>query len=148
MHPFWPSAATGGFAGALGSMLSGAKDSKEVLRNALAQAAIAGAIGGGGYEAGKALVGEPDPRDPKGYTKRSALGGALGGSAIGAGLGALSHSIPSDIYLFNQLKKLPRSKAALAGALALGAFGGYQGAEEGVLQDAIQQERMRSAYGF
>lgn len=160
MHPFWPSAITGAVGGGLGSLLSGAKDSKDVIRQALAAAAISGGIGGGGYEAGKALVGAPDPNDPSGYTKRSALGGGLGGAAIGGGLGALAHSIKPNMvaeagelvdkspYLLKLLRQFPRGRAALLGAGALGAFGAYQGAEEGMIQDAIQREKMRSQNGF
>lgn len=146
MHPFFPSAATGAFAGGIGSLLSGAANSKEVIRNALASAALAGGIGGGGYEVGKALAGQPDPNDPQAYTKRTALGGGIGGALAGGALGALSHLGPDDILLFKQLQKIPRGKAALLGALGFGAYGAYHGAEEGLLQDAIHQNKMREAY--
>ncbi len=148
MHPFFPSAITGAIGGGLGSMIGGAGSAKEVIRNALAHAAIAGGIGGGGYELGQALAGTANPNDTQANTKRTALGGGIGGALGGGALGALAHLGPDDIYLFNQLKKLPRGKAALLGALGMGAYGAYHGAEEGLLQDAIQQEKMRDVNGY
>lgn len=147
-------AASGGALGGISALLGGARSKAALLKAALLGAGAGGALAGGTNILGTAIMGEPSEEDATAYTRRGALGGLVGGGLLGAGLGALAAKgkirIPGDPNLVSDyFKRLgmggagAAKKGAIAGALGLGAAASYQGADEGMQVDAINQELLR-----
>jgi hypothetical protein len=157
-------ALTGGVVGGGAKMLGGAKKMSEILRAAGIGSALGGTAAAGTNLAGTTLMGEPEEGESSPYAKRGLLGGALlgalGGGALGAagaagkipgGLKALVAKIGEEIPIENMITrkigeyaKRPTKegvkKGAMIGAAALGIPLGYEGFDEGVYFDAMQEE--------
>jgi hypothetical protein len=147
-HAALTSAGVGGIYGSIAGLLNGAKNPKELLSLALKDAAVSGAVGGGGTYVGAKIFGAPDPDDRAPMSKRVAVGGAATGATAGGALGALAGKgliKPSEEALmtryFGRLAANPSAanaaKGALAGVAMGGLLGGYLGNEEGQAMDTI-----------
>lgn len=84
------SAALWGTIGGISTQLLGGNRSiPSILLRGLGMGAASAPIAAGATALGQEALGQPNPEDPTGYTKRGALGGAVGGGLMGAGLGYL-----------------------------------------------------------
>jgi hypothetical protein len=161
-------AGSGAVIGGVTSILSGAKNYRDVLKRAAVTALGGGALAGGGTKLGSELMGVPDRDDMSGYATRAGLGAGVGGALLGGGLGAvlgsrlLSRSslakklVPQvaehsgafgDNLIGRTLDKFTSMggkegavRGGLLGAAGGGLFGAYQGADEGMQVDFIQAQ--------
>jgi len=145
---------SGGVLGGAGSLLGGAKGFGPV-----GKAAALGALLSGGLSAGSGLLGDAlmpgGEGDPQANTKKGAIGGAVGGGLIGAGAGALlgiggkggvgrtlKAVLMSNLGRGVLAKGLGKIATPLGGAASIGALGGlvggYQGSDEGMQVDFIE----------
>lgn len=150
LNPYVGAALSGGASGALLGMvpiLRRGTKLRTVLKSAAGMGAASAAIVGGGAKIGSKIIGDPKADEGAAFTKRAAIGGTIAGAAIG-GAGALV------------LKKVPGARRALRGvsrewrpamwmrragpagaagigAVAGGAYGLAQGADEGQQVDSI-----------
>jgi hypothetical protein len=168
----------GGASGLFGEVSGAAKAAgPKAVRNAILKsigtkaalgALASGALAGGSAYIGNKAMGVPDDADPTGYTTRGAVGGAIGGGVGGAGIGALAargkiplpKKSPDLLRAYAQkLKAMPLSKGAgigaALGALGLGSLAAYQGADEGMQLDflnnqmeAEKRKKMREEHGY
>jgi hypothetical protein len=145
-------ALTGGTLGSVGALLGGARSKAALLKAALLGAGAGGTVAGGTNLLGTAIMGPPAADDPTAYTRRGAVGGAVGGGLLGAGIGALAAKgkikIPGSPMIAGFFEKMAGSptaakRGAILGALGLGAAAAYQGSDEGMQVDAINQEMER-----
>lgn len=161
-------ALTGGALGAGGKFLGlggkAAETLPEILRAAGIGAGLGGAAAGATNVAGSALMGDPEEGEDNPYAKRGLTGGALlgvlGGGALGAlgaagkfpvGLKALMAKLGEELPMDNmitrhisQLGEAPTAsgikKGAAIGAAALGIPLAYEGGDEGMYFDAMQEQ--------
>lgn len=167
---------SGGVSGAAlgggGALVGGAKGLGKVGKAAAIGALLSGGLAAGSGMLGEALTPRGDPDDPQANTKRGAIGGAAAGGVLGASAGALlSAGMGSKksvgrylkAALMNNLgrgvlaKGVGKIATPLGGALGVGALGatvgGYQGADEGMQVDFVdnirkeeRRRKMREAY--
>lgn len=145
---------SGGILGGAGSLLSGAKKFGSVGKAAAIGAGLSAALSGGSGMLGEALM-PGGENDPQANTKKGALGGAVGGGLMGAGAGALlgvggKGGLGRNLkaMLMNNFgrgvlaKNVGKIATPLGGAASLGALGaavgGYQGSDEGMQMDFIE----------
>ena len=157
-------ALTGGALGAGGKFLTGATKLKAILKAAGIGAGIGGAAAGATNVAGSALMGEPEEGEANPNTRRGLTGGALlgilGGGALGAagaagkipvGLRSLlvkmGDELPLDNMITRKIGEYGRAptasgikKGAAIGAAAVGVPLAYEGMDEGMYYDAMQEE--------
>lgn len=148
-------AASGGVLGAGTKLVGGGRTLADIGGAAAKGAAIGGAGAAGSTWLGSHILGAPDDDDKAAYTHRGALGGAVGGVAAGSTLGALAArgtiQAPKDANLlfdyFRAMAKNPTKyktlKGGLIGGLGLGALAAYQGGDEGMQLDAMNEEMRR-----
>lgn len=146
-----------GAAGRLGGKLTKFSD---LIKPATIGAGVGGGLAVGSGYTGEKLLGEPDLEESNPYTKRGAVGGAALGGTLGAGIGAgigsgalggLAKSIlPADNVITDRILAAARSgglgkagRLGLLGGAAGAAMLGYQGADEGMQMDVIENERRR-----
>ena len=152
---------SGGVLGTLTNLRSFRKPT-DLLRYALTGAGVgAGLASGSGYVGGE-ILGELGEHEQGGHTLRGAVGGGLGGAALGAAIGSLggipriANKLRAGLGTENVITKAignfigsggasSAKRTALAGALGLGAIGGYQGADEGMQLDFVDSMRKESA---
>lgn len=165
--------ATGAILGGTAGLFGDVRGGKNALLKAVGTKALLGALASGALAGGSAYIGNksmgaPEDDDPTGYTTRGAVGGAIGGGIGGAGAGALAargklplpKKSPEFLRAYAQkLKAMPLSKGAgigaAIGALGLGSLAAYQGADEGMQLDFInnqmaaeKRKKMREEYGY
>lgn len=149
-------AVSGGLLGGVSSLLTGAKTAGAVGKAAAIGAGLSSALAGGSGYLGEAVMPNPSPDDPAAFTNRGAVGGALAGGLLGAGAGALLGSktgvgraiqkkILEQVGSGIAAKGIKKFKNPLIGAGLLGttgaAIGGYQGADEGMQADYLNNLR-------
>lgn len=149
-------AVSGGVLGGAGSLLSGAKSLGAVGKAAAIGAGLSSALAGTSGYLGEAVMPNPSPDDPAAFTNRGAVGGALAGGLLGAGAGALLGSksgvgraiqkkIIDNVGRGVVARGITKLKKPLLGAGILGtagaAIGGYQGADEGMQADYLNNLR-------
>jgi hypothetical protein len=151
---------SGGVSGALlgggGSLLGGARSIGKVGKAAAIGALLSGGLSAGSGMLGEAVTPRGDPDDPQANTKRGAIGGGLAGGLVGAGAGALlagksGLSRTVKAALMRQTgrgllsKGIGKVATPLGGALGIGALGAavgaYQGSDEGMQADFIENLR-------
>ena len=157
-------ALTGGAFGAGAKFYSGAKDLGSILRAAGIGAGVAGGVAGGSHLVGNAVMGEPQEGETNPNAKRGVLGGVLLGALAGGGLGAagaagkipfalkkLAAKFADEIPVENMITRkigqyaekpttVGMKKGALMGAAALGIPMAYEGGDEGMYYDQMQEE--------
>lgn len=153
-------ALSGAVLGSGASFFNGAKSLGQILKSGAVGAGLAGSMSVGSGYLGNKLMGQDDSDDPNGNTKRGALGGAVAGGLTGGaiGIGLKNKTIKEAILkrLTEKevvLKELTESSllkrgvqaaskkpwlAALAAAGLIGAGASYQGADEGMQADFLQ----------
>lgn len=151
-------AVSGGVLGGAGSLLSGAKSFGSVGKAAALGAGLSSLLAGGSGYIGESVMPDPDPDDPSAFTNRGAVGGAIAGGALGGGLGGVlgsrnKYSAPIRKSLMNRFeggllsKGIGKVKGAGLGAAALGLggalIGGFQGADEGMQADFVNNMRQK-----
>jgi hypothetical protein len=149
---------SGAVLGAGSKVLGGARSLKDIAKGAGIAGLASGALSGGAALLGSQIMGAPSDDDPHGFTHRGAVGGAVGGSLLGGGLGAAAAgglvSLPKGkngnliFDYFNKLAARPNRarilKGAALGALGLGTVAGYQGSDEGMQVDFLNEEMKRA----
>lgn len=146
-------AGSGGVLG-LGSAILGGAGIKSALRRAVLGSLMGGGAAATAVGAGSLALGSPDAGESNPYTRRGAAGGAITGGTFGALLGgAMSKGILSG-SLAKKYLKVPEALGGMArfaagkhpalsaiiGGLSGGAVGAYQGGDEGMQVDFIQNE--------
>lgn len=150
-------AASGALLGGGTALLTRGKSLKSALQAAGIGASAMGALAGGGTAIGNKVLGNADPNDKAAFTKRAAVGGALAGAALG-GLGAValkkgmlgskvSSAFAKGAKTWRPLHAIQISGTPAAAAVGAGAgslYGSYQGADEGMMVDAINNSKLAS----
>lgn len=148
-------AASGALLGGGTALLTRGKSLKSALRAAGIGATAMGAMAGGGTAIGNKVLGNPDPNDRAAFTKRAAVGGALAGAALG-GLGAVAlkkgalgpkvtGAFAKGAKTWRPLHAIQTSGTGAAAAVGAGAgalYGAHQGADEGMMVDAINNSQI------
>jgi hypothetical protein len=150
-------AASGALLGGGTALLTRGKSLKSALQAAGIGAGAMGALAGGGTAIGNKVLGNADPNDKAAFTKRAAVGGALSGAALG-GLGAValkkgmlgskvSSAFAKGAKTWRPLHAIQTSGTPVAAAVGAGAgslYGAHQGADEGMMVDAINNSKLAS----
>jgi hypothetical protein len=150
-------AASGALLGGGTALLTRGKSLKSALQAAGIGAGAMGALAGGGTAIGNKVLGNPDPNDRAAFTKRAAVGGALAGAALG-GAGAIalkrgmlgakaSSAFTKGAKTWRPLHAIQTSGTPVAAAVGAGAgslYGAHQGADEGMMVDAINNSQLGS----
>jgi len=148
-------AASGALLGGGTALLTRGKSLKSALHAAGIGAGAMGALAGGGTAIGNKVLGNPDPNDRAAFTKRAAVGGALAGAALG-GLGAVAlkkgalgakatSAFTKGAKTWRPLHAIKTAGSPTAAAIGAGAgalYGAHQGADEGMLVDAINNSQI------
>lgn len=148
-------AASGALLGGGTALLTRGKSLKSALQAAGIGAGAMGALAGGGTAIGNKVLGNPDPNDRAAFTKRAAVGGALAGAALG-GLGAValkkgalgakaSDAFTKGAKTWRPLHAIQNAGTPTAAAIGAGAgalYGAHQGADEGMMVDAINNSQI------
>ncbi len=150
-------AASGALLGGGTALLTRGKSLKSALQAAGIGASAMGALAGGGTAIGNKVLGNADANDKAAFTKRAAVGGALAGAALGgAGAVALkkgllgsrvSSAFAKGAKTWRPLHAIQTSSAPTAAAIGAGAgslYGAHQGADEGMMVDAINNSKLAS----
>lgn len=150
-------AASGALLGGGTALLTRGKSLKSALQAAGIGAGAMGALAGGGTAIGNKVLGNADPNDKAAFTKRAAVGGALAGAALG-GAGAIalkrgmlgakaSSAFAKGAKTWRPLHAIQTSGTPVAAAVGAGAgalYGAHQGADEGMMVDAINNSQLGS----
>jgi hypothetical protein len=152
-------ALTGGAIGGGGKFLSGANKMRDIMRAAAAGGALGGTAAGATNVAGNAMMGAPDPEDPSAFKTRGLAGGALLGALAGGGMGAAGAAgklplraimakmgIPENM-ITREIAKMAGNpslsgimKGAGLGAATVGIPLAYEGFDEGMGMDEVQEQ--------
>lgn len=168
-------AISGAGLGGFTAILSGVKDPKRIMKDALLASIASSAITGGSTKLGSEMMGAPDTHDVGGYTTRGTSGGIVGGGTLGAAAGGVIgsgkipmkmpkiewarkaiESLPLNNVIGDYMKKLATQggrtgaiKGAIAGGIGLGGASAALASDEGMqldfIMNKIQEEERRSA---